>query len=118
MNTPLLYSWVPIAPSKTMTCSGSSSRAISALSGNRHLRFRRSTRCGAAHGVVFGFGMVNYHRGCGLLRQKLKRFGELHAKGLLRGKQLEHRCVVVEIRTRPVAPCVAFAARHPKLLLY
>src|ERR1700694_4468137 len=117
MNTPLLYSCVPIAPSKTMTCSGSRSRAISGLSGNCHLRFGDGTGCGTAHGVVPGFRMVDYDRRRRLLRQQLERFGEVHPKRFFRGKELEHRCVVVEIRTRSVAPRITLSTRYGELLL-
>src|SRR6476620_5524276 len=111
MNTPLLYSCVPMAPSKTMTCCGSSRRAINGLSGNGCLRFRRGVRGRAAHRVVLGLRMVDDHRGRRLLRQKLERLSEIHAEGFFRGKELEHRGVIVEIGACPVSPRVALTTR-------
>src|SRR6476469_6668479 len=100
MNTPLLYNCVPIAPSKTMTWSGSSSRAISGFSGNCRLRLGRCIGGRTAHRVVLGFGVVDDHRGRRLLGKKLERLGEIHPQRFLRRKKLEHDSVVVEIRTR------------------
>src|SRR4051812_436384 len=100
---------VPIAPSKTMTWSGSSNRAISGFSGNGGLRFAGDVAGRAAHGVVLRPGVVHDHRRGRLLWQKLEGFGELHSERFLRRQQLEHGCVIVEIRTRAVTPRVALA---------
>src|ERR1700704_6608376 len=117
MNTPLLYSWVPIAPSKPMTFCGSSRRAINGLSGNCRLRFRRRVGCRAAHRVVLRLRMMDDHRSGGLLGQELKRLGEIHPKRFLRRKKLEHRCMVVEVGARTVAPRIALATGDAELLL-
>src|SRR6266404_1439188 len=116
MNTPLLYSIVPIAPSKTMTCCGSRSRAISGFSGNGCLRFTRSACAGAAHRVVLGFRMMDDHRCRRLLGEKLERFSEIHAERFLRGKKLENCRMIVEIGTGTIAPGISLSAWHAKLL--
>src|SRR3979411_1317896 len=113
MNTPLLYSIVPIAPSKTMTCCGSRSRAMSGFSGNGGLRFSRSAGAGATNCVVLRLGMMDDHRGSRLFRQQLECLGEVHAKRFLCGKELEHGGVVVKIRTGTVPPRVPLSTRHP-----
>src|SRR6266550_3283882 len=110
MNTPLLYSCVPIAPSKTMTCCGSSRRAINGLSGNGRLRFCRSSFAAATNCVVLGLWMVDDHGRRRLLGEKLERLGEIHTERFLRGKELEHRGVVVEIGARAISPRVALTA--------
>src|SRR5438270_4341502 len=117
MKTPLLYSIVPIAPSKTTTCSGSMSRAIRAFSGNCGLGFIRRARAGTAHCVVLCFRMMD-DDGCRrLLGRQLKSFGEIHAECFLRWQKLEDGGVVVEIRTRAVSPRVPFAGVDAQLFL-
>src|SRR5687768_12557543 len=108
---------VPIAPSQTMTWSGSSSRAMSGLSGNGSLRLGARARIRTAYGVVLGFGVVNDNRGGGLLGHQLECFGQLHAECFGRREQLEHRGVIVEIRTRTIPPRIPLALRHPELAL-
>src|SRR2546423_499768 len=100
---------VPIAPSKTTTCSGSSSRAINAFSGNCRLRFGRSTRAGTAHGVVFRFRMMDDQGGCGLLGHQLKCLRQIHAECFPGREKPEDRGMVVQIGTRSVPPRVTFA---------
>src|SRR6266550_7541009 len=100
-----------------MTCCGSSRRAISGFSGNCGLRFSRSICSRTADRVILGFGMMDDHCGGGLLREKLERFGEVHAKRFLGGEQLEHGRVVIEIGTRSVSPRVPLAAWDTELLL-
>src|SRR3954466_16117793 len=108
---------VPIAPSKTMTWSGSSSRAISGFSGNGRLRFGCSIGRGPANGVVLRFRMVNDDRGCRLFGHELECFRQLHPEGFGCRQQLEDRRVVIEIGTSAVAPRVALAAGNSELLL-
>src|SRR2546423_10881003 len=117
MKTPLLYSIVPIAPSKTTTCCGSSSRVINGFSGNRSLCFSRSARAGAANRVVLRFWMVDNHSGRRLLRHQLKRFGELHAERFLCREKPEDRNVVIEVRTGAIAPGVPFPRFESKFVL-
>src|SRR5687768_247117 len=108
---------VPIAPSATITWSGSSSLAISGLSGNGGLRsFWLGARIRSAHRVVPGLGMVDDHGGGGLLGKKLESFRQLHAKRF-RGKQLEHDRVIVEIGTRAISPRVPLTGGNSQLAL-
>src|SRR6185503_3259291 len=95
-----------------MTCCGSSSRATSGFSGNGLL-----LRGGAANGVVLRFGVVNDDRCRRLLGHQLESFGELHAESFFRRQELEHGGMVVEIRTRAVAPRVTLAAIDAQLAL-
>src|SRR6266496_3151611 len=104
MNTPLLYSIVPIAPSKTMTCCGSSSRVISGFSGNGSLRLTGNAGARAANGVVLGVGMMDDHCCSRLLGQELKCLGELHPQRFPGGEKLEDGDVIIQVGTRTVAP--------------
>src|SRR5215210_9128655 len=118
MNTPLLYSCVPIAPSKTMTCSGSSSRAISGFSSNCSLRLARGAGSRASHRVILGFGVMNDHCRRRLLGEKLERFSQIHPERFLRRQKPEHRGVVVEVGTGAVAPRIPLSTRNSQLFLY
>src|SRR5438270_5851 len=98
-----------------MTWSGSRRRAISGLSGNGSLRLCAGRR--SAHGVVLRFGVMNDYSCSRLLGHKLERLRELHAKSFLRWQKLEHRCVVVKVRTRAVSPRIPLATRCTELAL-
>src|SRR3954469_20716070 len=99
-----------------MTWSGSRRRAISGLSGNGSLRLSARGRR-SAHGVVLCFGVMDDHSRRRLLGHKLEGLGELHAKRFLRGQKLEHRCVVIKVRTRAIPPRIALATRCTEFLL-
>src|SRR6267378_3469552 len=100
-----------------MTWCGSRRRAISGFSGNCGLCFRCGTGRRSAHCVVVRFGMVDYHGGGRLFGEELEGFSEVHSKCFLGGKKLEHSSVVVEIRTRTIAPGVALTRLETQLLL-
>src|SRR3954469_19792616 len=115
MNTPLAYSIVPIAPSNSTSDSGSVRRAsagvVIEVSGGTTNECR-SDACAlcSAHGVVLGLRVVHDDRRGTLLGHQLERARELHAERFLGGKDLEQRCVALEIRARTVAPRIALAA--------
>src|SRR5262245_2618659 len=116
MNTPLLYSIVPIAPSNTtMRCGSSRASSVTRVmcgavprcSVNVSLRIcvleRRATpdlsyllvdalgrADHAAHGVVFRLRMVHDDRRRALLRHQLMSARELHPELLSGWQQLEH----------------------------
>src|SRR5437763_580488 len=95
MNTPLLYSIVPIAPSKTTMDAGSRRRWSLALS--------------APDGIVLGLWMVHDDRRRALFRHELERARELHAQLALGRKNLEELPVVLQVGAGAVAPRVALA---------
>src|SRR6266567_9225367 len=97
MKTPLLYSIVPIAPSKTMMRSGSRRRS------------RRDIRL-SPHRVILRLRMMHDDGRRALLRDELERAGQLHSELALGGQELEHLRVVIQIRTRAIAPRVALSA--------
>ena len=79
----------------------------------RRVRLRRRLRlplCCRAHGVVLRLRMVHDHRRRALLGDELERGRQLHSERLFRRQQLEELRVILEIRTRAVAPRVALAA--------
>src|SRR5881628_168226 len=104
---------VPIAPSKTTTCCGSSSRSTSGLSGNGLL-----LRRGTAHCVVLRFRVVDDDRRRRLFGHQLEGLGKIHSQRFLRRQKLEHRSVIVQIGTRAVTPRVALTTIHADLVLY
>src|SRR6478752_4403114 len=105
MNTPRLYSIVPIAPSKTTIESGSRRRSIVV------------TRS-ASHRVVLRLRMMHDDRRRALLGDQLEGARQFHTELAFRRQNLEQLRVVLEVRAGPVTPRVAFALsrRHPELV--
>src|SRR5688500_2773961 len=67
--------------------------------------------CGrASHGIIFRFRVMDDYRCRALLGEQLERFGEIHAQGLLCGKQPEYSSMVIEIGTGAVPPRVALSS--------
>src|SRR4051812_9820856 len=96
MKTPLLYSMVPIAPSKTTIEFGSRRRSM-------------FTSSRPAHRVVFRLRVMHDDRRRALFRDQLEGTRQLHAELALRGKDSKQLRVVLQVRAGTVTPRVALA---------
>src|SRR6185503_16181935 len=144
MNTPLLYSMVPMAPSKTTMAEGSRRRSMFTAchpperSEWRICSYERRSQaqildsfaalgreddhCGALlrppHRIVLRLWMMHDDRRGALLGDQLKRARELHAELALGRQNLEQLGVILEVRTRTIAPRIplALTRRHAQIV--